>query len=93
MLMQIFFQSQPCHWRNSKSLSKRSVPSNSSGTKTNEASGGLSENINLFQSLRVLQEGESSVEASALNATFTNSVCFKYGAFSTVLGMSGDHSN
>ncbi|XP_019848212.1 uncharacterized protein LOC105232777 [Bactrocera dorsalis] len=84
--------SQPCHWRNSKTVSKRDI-SNSTAlnlqsaldstasevekTNSSQNSGNslavdimaisnsdkqpasLSENLNLFQSLRVLQEGES----------------------------------
>jgi len=69
----IFSQSQPCHWRNLKAVTKRdtsnmtatniSIPPLSSDgeglTTENPPANSLSENVNLFQSLRVLQEGET----------------------------------
>lgn len=61
-------QSQPCHWRNAKSVSKRSTDVEVATTPA-----ALSQNINLFQSLRVLQEGENGEDASALsNSEYTN---------------------
>ncbi|XP_037718492.1 uncharacterized protein LOC119552761 [Drosophila subpulchrella] len=65
--------SQPCHWRNLKAVTKRdtsnmtatniSIPPLSSDgeglTTENPPANSLSENVNLFQSLRVLQEGET----------------------------------
>lgn len=66
----VFFyvKSQPCHWRNAKSVSKRSTDVEVATTPA-----ALSQNINLFQSLRVLQEGENSEDASALsNSEFKN---------------------
>nr|XP_044250616.1 uncharacterized protein LOC108068885 [Drosophila takahashii] len=65
--------SQPCHWRNLKAVTKRdtsnmtatnlSIPPLSADgeglTTENPPSNSLSENVNLFQSLRVLQEGET----------------------------------
>ncbi|KAF3426982.1 hypothetical protein E2986_05213 [Frieseomelitta varia] len=51
--------SQPCHWRNAKNVAKRSLPE-IAGSSTPATS--LSENVNLFQSLRVLQEGEADTE-------------------------------
>ncbi|KAH8286879.1 hypothetical protein KR018_003578 [Drosophila ironensis] len=65
--------SQPCHWRNLKAVTKRdtsnmtatnlSLPPlsvDSEGITTESpAQASLSENVNLFQSLRVLQEGEN----------------------------------
>ncbi|XP_046985720.1 cuticlin-5 [Schistocerca americana] len=71
--------SQPCHWRNTKSVSKRAVPENPAAQ---------SENINLFQSLRVLQDDEIS-ENSPLNGTVSdqNKVCLRTGAFTTLLGV------
>ncbi|XP_043866117.1 uncharacterized protein LOC6581322 [Drosophila mojavensis] len=64
--------SQPCHWRNLKAVTKRDT-SNMTATNLSlpplsdaeieatesPAQASLSENVNLFQSLRVLQEGES----------------------------------
>jgi hypothetical protein len=49
-------QSQPCHWRNAKSLTKRSVDT----PKLVPLHNALSENVSLFQSLRVLQDGETA---------------------------------
>ncbi|XP_017071274.1 uncharacterized protein LOC108107951 isoform X4 [Drosophila eugracilis] len=65
--------SQPCHWRNLKAVTKRdtsnmtatnlSIPPLSfdgeGQTTENPPTNSLSENVNLFQSLRVLQEGET----------------------------------
>lgn len=65
----IFLQSQRCHWRNLKSVAKREVTSNqtileeSEDKEKNEVS--LSENVNLFQSLRVLQEEDGVEEETA----------------------------
>ncbi|CAB0039492.1 unnamed protein product [Trichogramma brassicae] len=52
--------SQPCHWRNAKTVVKRSVSDAIEGPSTPATA--LSENVNLFQSLRVLQEGEADTE-------------------------------
>ncbi|KAG8223637.1 hypothetical protein J437_LFUL009086 [Ladona fulva] len=58
--------SQPCHWRNAKNSKRRRrreavtterIESKVS-TSPSPAEGALSENLSLFQSLRVLQEGE-----------------------------------
>ncbi|XP_022223416.2 uncharacterized protein LOC111074789 [Drosophila obscura] len=65
--------SQPCHWRNLKAVTKRDTsnmtatnlslpPFSADGEATTESpttQTSLSENVNLFQSLRVLQEGEN----------------------------------
>lgn len=52
-------QSQPCHWRNIKSVTKRDVSNATSVTGlNNKKEKSVSDNISLFQSLRVLQEGE-----------------------------------
>ncbi|KAL7734211.1 hypothetical protein ACLKA6_011880 [Drosophila palustris] len=64
--------SQPCHWRNLKAVTKRDTsnmtatnlslpPLSDAGESATEspAQASLSENVNLFQSLRVLQEGEN----------------------------------
>lgn len=79
--------SQPCHWRNVKNVKKRSLEGNATKPATT-----LSENLNLFQSLRVLQEGESDEERNAtllapqINA---DSVCLKTGWFSALLAIGG----
>lgn len=57
-----YAQSQPCHWRNAKSVAKRSTDVEVATTPA-----ALSQNVNLFQSLRVLQEGENGEDASALS--------------------------
>ncbi|XP_069692527.1 uncharacterized protein [Periplaneta americana] len=78
--------SQPCHWRNAKAVSKRSVPP----TTLAPSAQALSENVSLFQSLRVLQDGESTdAGASPSNSSLPdlNSVCLKTGAFSALLGL------
>ncbi|XP_031640673.1 uncharacterized protein LOC116352310 isoform X2 [Contarinia nasturtii] len=65
--------SQPCHWRNIKSVTKRDV-SNINKTNANDvAERGkkektVSDNISLFQSLRVLQEGEGDEFSSAVQS-------------------------
>ncbi|CAB3365611.1 Hypothetical predicted protein [Cloeon dipterum] len=78
---------QPCHWRNARS--RRSTSDNLiQSTQVPQ----LSENISLFQSLRVLQEGESGdEEASQLQSkiAFTDdeNICVKSGPFTALLGM------
>ncbi|KAI4467968.1 cypher isoform b [Holotrichia oblita] len=52
---------QPCHWRNIKTVKKRSIQ------QANATNTSLSENINLFQSLRVLQDGENEEERNSSN--------------------------
>lgn len=60
-------QSQPCHWRNIKSVTKRDVSNQTLSDDSLEADSSVSnerkeksvsDNISLFKSLRVLQEGE-----------------------------------
>ncbi|KAM3961470.1 uncharacterized protein ACR2FA_004363 [Aphomia sociella] len=53
--------SQPCHWRNMKSVRRRSVE----GQQPASVAPRLSENISLFQSLRVLHEGEEDAQFSS----------------------------
>ncbi|KAF5287985.1 hypothetical protein FQA39_LY15567 [Lamprigera yunnana] len=79
--------SQPCHWRNvNKSISKRSIDDTNS-----TVSPPLSENVNLFQSLRVLQEGENEDDDNGLLRRVTNNdpnqVCLKTGWFSVLLAL------
>lgn len=55
--------SQPCHWRNIKGITKREISNKTLESATNETQEPtLSDNISLFQSLRVLQEGEGENE-------------------------------
>ncbi|XP_063978866.1 uncharacterized protein LOC135163396 [Diachasmimorpha longicaudata] len=85
--------SQPCHWRNSKNVAKRSL---ALGGPTTPATS-LSENVNLFQSLRVLQEGEAEPEifqnstASLHNgpseAPPGDRVCLRSTVVSTIVGL------
>lgn len=72
-------QSQPCHWRNIKSVVKRDV-SNVNKTIANETDEiakkekNVSDNISLFQSLRVLQEGEGDEFNSAVQSMCTSNM-------------------
>ncbi|TGZ53591.1 Uncharacterized protein DBV15_05151 [Temnothorax longispinosus] len=85
--------SQPCHWRNAKNVVKRSVPE--IGGPTTPATS-LSENVNLFQSLRVLQEGEADTELfqnstnysrSGFSEPTTDRVCLRSTVASTIVGL------
>ncbi|XP_058797384.1 uncharacterized protein LOC131667745 isoform X3 [Phymastichus coffea] len=85
--------SQPCHWRNAKSVAKRSVDA-IEGPSTPATA--LSENVNLFQSLRVLQEGEADTELfqnittpsrSSLNDATSDRVCLRATVVSTIVGL------
>ncbi|CAH0550621.1 unnamed protein product [Brassicogethes aeneus] len=80
--------SQPCHWRNVKTVRKRSIPNDT--VTSNPAP--LSENINLFQSIRVLQEGEIEEDTNSTTTSSkleSNSVCLKTGWFSALLALGG----
>lgn len=61
----VVFQSQPCHWRNAKSISKRSTDENAITQMPP-----ISQNISLYQSLRVLQEGEAGEETATTNSKY-----------------------
>lgn len=89
--------SQPCHWRNLKSVSKREI---SNKTLTSGGEGGkqesVSDNISLFQSLRVLQEDEGGADAedggvadaeTEANGSraLPNETCLRTGIFSGLL--------
>ncbi|XP_068083863.1 uncharacterized protein [Anabrus simplex] len=80
--------SQPCHWRNAKTVVKRSLESSVANSST-PAPQVQSENVNLFQALQVLQDGESADGDLARNKTLLdpNSVCLKTGAFTTLMGL------
>lgn len=60
LILLMFFQSQPCHWRNLKGVTKRDVSNQTIPIEdeTEKKENNLSDNVSLFQSLRVLQEGE-----------------------------------
>ncbi|TMW47391.1 hypothetical protein DOY81_007526 [Sarcophaga bullata] len=90
--------SQPCHWRNLKSVTKRdlgqnitfdtSAVSEIAAEITEKPDTPLSENVNLFQSLRVLQEGEADDDglyapSRRLEAN-TNQTCLKTSTFSAM---------
>lgn len=89
-------QSQPCHWRNIKSVTKRDV-SNANKTIANEvAENGkkeksVSDNVSLFQSLRVLQDGEgddfSSAVPSKYLSTFYDDFFFVFNVFNFPCGI------
>ncbi|KAF4524285.1 hypothetical protein B566_EDAN012048 [Ephemera danica] len=86
---------QPCHWRNAKSVRRRSVTNDLLLSTLAPQTVALSENISLFQSLRVLQEGEHSDEDdSTLRAHRlgngggdADSICVKSGAFTALFGL------
>ncbi|KAL4715840.1 hypothetical protein ACJJTC_006419 [Scirpophaga incertulas] len=71
--------SQPCHWRNMKSVRRRSVDSEASVAPR------LSENISLFQSLRVLQEGEEDPELGNGNGVAEGQTCVRSSALSALV--------
>uniref|UniRef100_A0ABD2W679 ZP domain-containing protein n=1 Tax=Trichogramma kaykai TaxID=54128 RepID=A0ABD2W679_9HYME len=86
--------SQPCHWRNAKTVVKRSVSDAIEGPSTPATA--LSENVNLFQSLRVLQEGEADTEffqnattpsRSSTQDPNVDRVCLRPTLVSTVVGL------
>ncbi|GBP72005.1 hypothetical protein EVAR_38685_1 [Eumeta japonica] len=80
--------SQPCHWRNMKSVKRRSVRESESAT-VQPAPARLSENISLFQSLRVLQEGEEDADARTAPAPIDGQTCMKTSALSAMLATGG----
>ncbi|KAM7358177.1 uncharacterized protein ACRADG_003232 [Cochliomyia hominivorax] len=92
--------SQPCHWRNLKTVTKRDVSNmtldSSSPSEiadvlietTEKPETSLSENVNLFQSLRVLQEGEADDDGLYAHARRlepnSNQTCLKTSTFSAM---------
>lgn len=87
---------QPCHWRNLKSVSKRDVSNNTlAGDDAKKDS--VSDNISLFQSLRVLQEDEPTGEGEGQEAAqegedsengsraLPNETCLRTATFSGLL--------
>lgn len=87
MLLNSFpLQSQPCYWRNVKSVRKRSVDEYGIEADEKERNSTLSENLQLFQALRVLQEDE---EPESTRAEFgeKDNVCVKSGTFTAMIGM------
>ncbi|OXA43756.1 uncharacterized protein LOC110858426 [Folsomia candida] len=79
--------SQPCYWRNVKSVRKRSVDEYGIESDDKDRNSTLSENLSLFQALRVLQEDE---EPEATRSEFNDheSVCVKTGTFTAMIGLS-----
>ncbi|TDG53364.1 hypothetical protein AWZ03_000179 [Drosophila navojoa] len=93
--------SQPCHWRNLKAVTKRDT-SNMTATNLSlpplsdaeveatesPAQASLSENVNLFQSLRVLQEGETDGDDvyahRQAKPQLTHQTCLKTSTFSAL---------
>ncbi|XP_058981971.1 uncharacterized protein LOC101895827 [Musca domestica] len=93
--------SQPCHWRNLKAVTKRDVsnitletavtdqiPNDLLMDTTEKPETSLSENVNLFQSLRVLQEGEPDDDGLYGTARRfepnINQTCLKTSTFSAM---------
>ena len=82
---------QPCHWRNLKSVAKRDL-----SNRTLTANDTVSDNISLFQSLRVLQEdegvgdgeGEGDDQVAGENSgsrALPNETCLRTTTFSGLL--------
>ncbi|CAK1582716.1 unnamed protein product [Parnassius mnemosyne] len=90
--------SQPCHWRNMKSVRRRSVSGGAGSVARSGAGAGaepaavaprLSENISLFQSLRVLQEGEEDAEMAPSKAAAEGQTCIRTSALSAMVATCG----
>ncbi|XP_049875117.1 uncharacterized protein LOC126373137 isoform X2 [Pectinophora gossypiella] len=79
--------SQPCHWRNMKSVKRRSIETGAHAQAASVAPR-LSENISLFQSLRVLQEGEEDTELQRLGSP-EGQTCMKTSALSAMIASCG----
>ncbi|CAH0400070.1 unnamed protein product [Chilo suppressalis] len=77
--------SQPCHWRNMKSVRRRSVDD----AERASVAPRLSENISLFQSLRVLQEGEEDSELTANKGSLEGQTCMRTSAVSALIAACG----
>ncbi|KAJ2951671.1 hypothetical protein O0L34_g13831 [Tuta absoluta] len=77
--------SQPCHWRNMKNVKKRSIDAVAQPANVAPR---LSENISLFQSLRVLQEGEEDSELARPGST-EGQTCMKTSALSAMMASCG----
>ncbi|KAL9699541.1 hypothetical protein quinque_002982 [Culex quinquefasciatus] len=74
--------SQPCHWRNLKGITKRETPQENNST--------LSDNISLFQALRVLQEEDDEAKQNKEASTSTkpqdmSETCVKTSILSAML--------
>ncbi|CRK96102.1 CLUMA_CG009538, isoform A [Clunio marinus] len=70
--------SQPCHWRNLKGVTKREV-------KSDPVNSTLSDNISLFQSIRVLQdEDESSLRQESITNQDPTETCLKTSVLSAL---------
>ncbi|XP_065080748.1 uncharacterized protein LOC135703439 [Ochlerotatus camptorhynchus] len=74
--------SQPCHWRNLKGIAKREVQQENNST--------LSDNISLFQALRVLQEEDDDEKIKKEAATVAkpqdaSETCMKTSVLSAML--------
>ncbi|XP_055530562.1 uncharacterized protein LOC129721701 isoform X2 [Wyeomyia smithii] len=74
--------SQPCHWRNLKGITKREAQQETNST--------LSDNISLFQSLRVLQEEDDDQKEKEQTATAAkpqdmSETCLKTSVLSAML--------
>lgn len=68
-----------------KSVAKRSVTGNGTEVVDMDRNSTQSENLSLFQALRVLQEDEE-VDALKSELGATDNVCLKSGAFTAMIG-------
>ncbi|XP_037044683.1 uncharacterized protein LOC119080431 [Bradysia coprophila] len=86
--------SQPCHWRNLKTVAKRDVSNqtlilDSNSTTSEKKDAPLSDNISLFQSLRVLQEGEGEDTNDIRKIKEPYESCMKTSVLATLSAGSG----
>ncbi|XP_068631738.1 uncharacterized protein [Battus philenor] len=84
--------SQPCNWRNMKSVRRRSVAGPDGGQAVGDSEAvapRLSENLSLFQSLRVLQEGEEDAETASIKAAADGQTCIRTSALSAMVATCG----
>ncbi|CAL4072169.1 unnamed protein product, partial [Meganyctiphanes norvegica] len=75
--------SQPCHWKRSGKITKRSA---SSSTSTEAPPANVSESLSLFQALQVVRDDYVAAGAGLKDIT-SDKVCLKSGNFSAIAGV------
>lgn len=76
-------QSQPCHWRNLKGVTKREI-------KAEKENSTLSDNVSLFQSIRVLQDEDDEPtvrEQTTQRSRDPTETCVKTSVLSALTAM------